>query len=56
MTEETKVPYFVPVSSHVTRRKETFLDVIIDRFPKMVQWLLTVYKKEGVSIRTRYEP
>lgn len=49
MTEETKVPYFVPVSSRITRRKEAFLDGIIDRFPKMVQWLLTVYEKERME-------
>lgn len=46
---ETKVPYFVPVSSRITQRKETFLDDIINRFPKMVQWLLTIYEKEELD-------
>jgi len=51
--EETIVPYFVPVSSRITRRKEAFLDGIIHRFPKMVQWLLTVYEKEELDFSDR---
>ncbi|PTD93862.1 hypothetical protein C9439_05645 [archaeon SCG-AAA382B04] len=47
--KEIKIAYQVPVSSRITRRKKTILEDIINRFPKMVQWLLTIYYKEDMS-------
>ncbi|PTD94399.1 hypothetical protein C9439_02445 [archaeon SCG-AAA382B04] len=48
-TETTTDAYQVPVSSYITQRKEAYLDDIINRFPKVVQWLLTIYHKEDMD-------
>ncbi|KXB05301.1 hypothetical protein AKJ51_05165 [candidate division MSBL1 archaeon SCGC-AAA382A20] len=40
----------VPVSSP-TGKKESFLERVSGKFPKMVQWFLTVFEKEGLDFR-----
>ncbi|OKY78564.1 MAG: hypothetical protein BTN85_1061 [Candidatus Methanohalarchaeum thermophilum] len=48
-TETITVAYQVSVSSRITRRKTTILEDIINRFPKIVQWILTIYYKEKMD-------
>ncbi|KXB07033.1 hypothetical protein AKJ52_01095 [candidate division MSBL1 archaeon SCGC-AAA382C18] len=45
-----EVTFEVPVSSP-TVKKESFLESISKKFPKMVQWFLTVFEKEGLDFR-----
>ncbi|KXA99859.1 hypothetical protein AKJ40_02325 [candidate division MSBL1 archaeon SCGC-AAA259M10] len=43
-----KLTFEVPVSNP-TRRKQCFLERVSDKFPKMVQWFLTVFEREGLD-------
>ncbi|KXA91721.1 hypothetical protein AKJ57_00080 [candidate division MSBL1 archaeon SCGC-AAA259A05] len=45
-----RITFEVPVSSP-TRKKESFLESVSDKFPKMVLWFLTVFEMEGLDFR-----
>ncbi|KXB06182.1 hypothetical protein AKJ51_04075 [candidate division MSBL1 archaeon SCGC-AAA382A20] len=47
-----RVTFEFPVS-RATGKKESFLERVSGKFPKMVQWFLTVFEKEGLDFREK---
>ncbi|KXB01720.1 hypothetical protein AKJ44_02220 [candidate division MSBL1 archaeon SCGC-AAA261F17] len=45
-----RTTYQVPVV-RPTRKKEAFLESLSGKYPKMIQWFLTIFEKEGLDFR-----